>query len=369
MHASYFVRNASALASPALLVYPEKIRKNSAMAVAIAGSPDRLWPHVKTHKTARIVAIQQEAGIRKFKCATVAEAEMLAGCGVEEILLAYQPVGPAIPRLVQLCRRYPGVSLKLIVDDRRIATELSEAFAQAGLQVEVLLDIDPGMGRTGVPPDEKAAEFYLELGKLEGIVPGGFHCFDGHNTQEDPDQRMAAARECLAALDRLQGWVERKGGRVPRRVLGGTSTFPCYAKLEDVELSPGTCFLQDWNNLRRYRDIPFQPAALLLSRVVSKPASGRVTVDTGSKAIAADPPAERGVVFSAEGFKPLFQSEEHWVFEAQDAQRFQVGEELYILPTHICPTFALHQSVSVVDASGQWVDSWPVTSRDRKLTI
>jgi D-serine deaminase-like pyridoxal phosphate-dependent protein len=367
MDPSYRVRNSSALPSPALLVYPEKIRNNTARAVDIAGSPDRLWPHIKTHKTREITAIQQEAGIRKFKCATIAEAEMLARCGVKVVLLAYQPVGPNIPRLVELCRRYAEVSFLVIADDRRIAAELSKQFSGAGRKIEVLLDIDPGMGRTGLAPDEKAAEFYLELGKLKGIVAGGLHCFDGHNNQEDPEARLSAARKCLAALDRLQDRVQRRGGKVPRRILGGTSTFPCYAKLGNVELSPGTCFLQDWHNLKRYQDLPFQPAALLFSRVVSKPATGRVTVDAGCKAIASDPPAERGIVYSDEGFQPLFQSEEHWVFEVQDSQRFKVGDELYILPTHICPTFALHQSVRVVDASGDWVDSWPVLARDREL--
>jgi D-serine deaminase-like pyridoxal phosphate-dependent protein len=369
MDPSHRVRNASSLPSPALLVYPEKIRKNTALAVSIAGNSDRLWPHVKTHKTPEIVALQREAGIRKFKCATVAEAEMLAGCGVKAVLLAYQLAGPNIPRLVELCRRYADVSFLTILDDRGVAGELSAQFSRAGGKIEVLLDIDAGMGRTGVVPDEKAAELYLELGRLPGIEPGGFHCFDGHNNQEDPEARMSAARNCLAALDRLQGQVERKGGKVPRRILGGTSTFPCYARFGNVELSPGTCFLQDWNYLRRYRDMPFEPAALLFSRVVSKPATGRVTVDAGSKAIATDPPAERGIVYSAEGFKPLLHSEEHWVFETQEAPRFKVGDELYILPTHICPTFALHRSVQVVDASGRWVGSWDVTARDRKLTI
>jgi D-serine deaminase-like pyridoxal phosphate-dependent protein len=368
MDPSYRVRNSSALPSPALLVYPEKIRQNTALALNIAGGPDRLWPHIKTHKTPGIVALQREAGIRKFKCATVAEAEMLAGCGVQVILLAYQPVGPNIPRLVELGRRHEQVSFLTIVDDWKVATELSEQFSRAGGKIEVLLDIDPGMGRTGLAPDEQAAEFYLELGRLKGIVPGGFHCFDGHNNQEDPAARMSAARECLDSLDRLQDRVQRKGGKVPRRILGGTSTFPCYAKLGHAELSPGTCFLQDWNNLKRYRDLAFQPAALLFSRVVSKP-PGRITVDAGSKAIATDPPAERGIVYSAEGFKPLFQSEEHWVFEVQDSQRFEVGDELYILPTHICPTFALHHSVQVVDGVGDWVDAWPVAARDRKLSI
>jgi D-serine deaminase-like pyridoxal phosphate-dependent protein len=369
MDPSYFVRNSAALPSPALLVYPEKIRSNTAMAVSIAGKPDRLRPHIKTHKTEQIVHIQREAGIRKFKCATIAEAEMLARCGAKDVLLAYQPVGPAILRLGELCRAHADVSFQVIADDRRIAAELSEKFSQAGLKIEVLLDIDPGMGRTGVPPDDNAAEFYLELGKLKGIVPGGFHCFDGHNNQEDPEERMSAAEDCLAALNRLKDRVERKGGKVPRLVMGGTSTFPCYAKFEHLELSPGTCFLHDWNNLKRYKDMLFQPAALLFSRIVSKPGAGRITLDAGSKAIATDPPAERGIVFNAEGLKPLFQSEEHWVFEAEDCRRFKVGDELYILPTHICPTFALHQNVRVVAASGDWVDTWPVTARDRKLTI
>lgn len=369
MDASYLLRNSAKLPSPALLVYPEKIRQNTALAVSIAGGPDRLRPHVKTHKTEQIVALQQEAGIGKFKCATIAEAEMLARCGARDVLLAYQPVGPNIPRLLELCQAYEEVSFKAIVDDRNVAAELTGTFSRAGLRIELLLDIDPGMGRTGVAPDEKAAELYLALGKLKGTAPGGFHCFDGHHNQEDPEARMAAAQGCLAALERLQERVERSGGKVPRWVMGGTSTFPCYARLGRVELSPGTCFLQDWNNLQRYRDLPFVPAALLFTRVVSRSASGRVTLDCGSKAIATDPPAERGIVFSAEGFKPLFQSEEHWVFEVADSGRYKPGDGLYILPTHICPTFALHQYVRVVDSSGDWVDTWPVTARDREITI
>jgi len=369
MDASYLVRNSAELPSPALVVYPEKIRQNTARALSIAGGADRLRPHVKTHKTEQIVALQQEAGIGKFKCATIAEAEMLARCGVKDVLLAYQPVGPNIPRLLELSQTYEEVSFKAIVDDRWVAEKLSEAFRRVGLRIELLLDIDPGMGRTGVAPDGKAAELYLALGKLKGIAPGGFHCFDGHNTQEDPGSRMAAARDCLAALERLQEQVERRGAKVPRWVLGGTSTFPCYAELGRGELSPGTCFLQDWNNLQRYRDLPFAPAALLFTRVVSRPAAGRVTLDCGSKAIATDPPAERGAVFSAEGFRPLFQSEEHWVFEVPDSGKYKPGDELYILPTHICPTFALHQYVRVVDSAGEWVDTWPVTARDREITI
>ena len=369
MDGSYLVRNSSSLPSPALLVYPEKIKENTALAISIAGSPERLRPHVKTHKTAQIVRLQIEAGIGKFKCATIAEAEMLAECGVKDVLIAYQLVGPNIIRLLELCKKYGDVAFKVLVDDRRIAKVLSENLAAANLEIEVLLDIDPGMGRTGVAPDENAVEFYLELGKLKGIIPGGFHCFDGHNNQKDPGERMSAAKECMATLTRLKDKVERIGGRVPRMVLGGTSTFPCYAKYEPTELSPGTCFLQDWSYLERYKDMPFQPGALLFSRIVSKPGAGRVTLDAGCKAIASDPPGERGIVYSAAGFKSLFQSEEHWVFEVDSSESYNVGDELYILPTHICPTFALHQQVCVIDESGRWADSWNVTARDRKLRV
>lgn len=365
MDDTYLVRNSGELPSPSLLVYPRKIAENTERALEIAGGPERLRPHIKTHKTREILAIQRKAGIEKFKCATIAEAEMLASAGVKDILLAYQMVGPNAQRFSRLCAGYPDVRFETIVDDLEAARGLSSAAAALGVEMEVLLDIDPGMGRTGVRPDRDAAALYLEVCSLKGLKPGGLHCFDGHNNQQDPDTRMAAAEQCHREVAAVRNQVEAFGGVVPRLVMGGTSTFPCYARIGGIELSPGTCFLQDWNYLKRFEDLPFQPAALIFSRVISKPLDDRITLDTGSKAIATDQPVERGVILNLSDTKPLFQSEEHWVFETPNAQSIPIAAEAYLLPAHICPTVARHPLLYVIDEEGKWVDSWRVAARDR----
>lgn len=369
MDPTYVVKNSSTISSPALLLYLEKFKENTSSAISIAGDVKRLRPHIKTHKTKEIVALQQEAEIDKFKCATIAEAEMLAQCGVKDVLLAYPMVAPNITRFIKLCKTYSDVSFKVIVDNAQMTKTLSERVTEANLEIEVLLDLDIGMHRTGIVPDEKALELYQAIDRLDGLIPAGLHGYDGHNHIIDPDERCSAAKDCRELVKQLQEKIESRGLPVPRLVMGGTPTFPCYARFPDIELSPGTCFFHDWSYQKLYKDLPFQPAVLLLSRIISMPKPGLITLDLGSKAIATDSPGERGVILNVEGAKPTLQSEEHWVFEVSHAQDLQVGDELYIMPTHICPTFALHQEVYVIGESGAWEEIWPVTARDRRLTI
>ena len=94
MNPQYLIHDTSAIFSPALLFYKDIIRRNISQAIAVAGGVDRLRPHVKTHKTREIVRMELDAGISKHKCATLAEAEMLADCGAPDVLLAYPMVGP-----------------------------------------------------------------------------------------------------------------------------------------------------------------------------------------------------------------------------------------------------------------------------------
>src|SRR5690348_1017230 len=101
MNPQYPLRDPSAVLSPGLLFYKDLIRRNIARAVAIAGDPARLRPHVKTHKTREVTRMEMDAGITRHKCATLAEAEMLAGCGVPDVLLAYNLVGPNCPRMAR----------------------------------------------------------------------------------------------------------------------------------------------------------------------------------------------------------------------------------------------------------------------------
>src|SRR5438445_10338095 len=116
MNPQYFIADTSALYSPGLVFYKDLIHHNIAHAITIAGSPDRLRPHVKTHKTREIVRMQMEAGIQKHKCATLAEAEMLAQCGVPDIFLAYNMVGPNCARLAKLIKAFPESEFAVTAD-------------------------------------------------------------------------------------------------------------------------------------------------------------------------------------------------------------------------------------------------------------
>src|SRR5580700_11394912 len=123
----YELSNVSDVDSPALLIYPDRAEENVRRMIAIAGGPDRLCPHVKTHKLAELVAMQMALGITKFKCATIAEAEMVAGCGAPDVLLAHQPVGPKAHRLIELIKKFPRTAFATIVDDAGAIRALSDA--------------------------------------------------------------------------------------------------------------------------------------------------------------------------------------------------------------------------------------------------
>src|SRR5262249_10933879 len=125
MNPLYAVADTSTLLSPGLLFYKDVIRRNIALCLEMAGEPSRLRPHVKTHKTREIVRLELDAGIRKHKCATLAEAEMLADCGAPDVLLAYNLVGPNCARLARLVRTFPNTRFAVLADHPDGANALS----------------------------------------------------------------------------------------------------------------------------------------------------------------------------------------------------------------------------------------------------
>lgn len=372
MNAPYTIGDTSAIYSPGLIFYKELILHNIQHAVEIAGSPSRLRPHVKTHKTREIVRLELAAGISNHKCATLAEAEMLAGCGVLDVLLAYSLVGPNCGRMARLAAAYPGCRFSVLADNPAALDLLSEALVAAGQKIEVLLDVDVGQHRTGIAPCAEAVALYESIDRLPGLNPGGLHVYDGHNHQESPAQREAAVQAQIEPVLELRSNLERKGLPVPRLVVGGTPTFPIYARMDfpGLECAPGTCFLHDDGYSTHFPDLAgFTPAALLLTRVISRPTPTRVTLDLGYKAVASDPPAGKRLrLLNVADYEQVLQNEEHLVIESPNAASFRPGDELFAMPTHICPTCALHREAYVVD-NGQVVEHWRIAARDRVLTV
>jgi D-serine deaminase-like pyridoxal phosphate-dependent protein len=372
MDPRYLIRDTSSIFSPALIFYKDLIRQNVSRAIDLAGDRTRLRPHVKTHKTREISRMELEAGITKHKCATLAEAEMLASCGAPDIMLAYNLVGPNCRRMARLLQAFPRCRFSVTADHPRAVQQLSETIAAAGQTVDVLLDVDVGQHRTGIAPGPEAVALYEQIHKSPGLCAGGFHVYDGHNHQESFVERQAAAMRQLEPVLSLRKMVEPKGLPVPRFVLGGTPTFPVYARLDipGMELSPGTLILHDHGYGTHFPDLAaFVPAALLLTRVISKPTATRLTLDLGYKAVASDPPAgKRLILFDVPNYQAVLQNEEHLVIETPAAERYNPGDEVYAVPTHICPTCAMHQQAYVVD-NGQVTDRWQIIGRDRILTV
>ena len=371
MDPRYAIADTSQMLSPSLVIFREIVEQNLAETIRVAGGVERLRPHCKTHKMREVVQMQLAAGITRHKCATIAEAEMLATAGVKDILLAYNPVGPNIGRVVRFRKQFPDTRLIVTADHPEAIAELGRQLVAAGTDIEVLLDLNSGQNRTGVEPGPQAAELYQQLSSTAGIIPAGLHLYDGQNHQREPEVRRAAVRQCWESAARLRDALVERGFSVPKIVAGGTGSFPMYAEIDDpaIELSPGTLIFHDANYGATFADMNFTPAALLLTRVVSRPTADRVTFDLGYKAVASDPPAGRRLVLpDLPDAEMVLQNEEHLVVQTSRAAEFRPGDWTLAIPSHVCPTSALHRSAYVV-WDGKVQAEWEVVARDRMLTI
>lgn len=359
------VTNESEIPSPALLIVWEHVEENIRRMLVMAGGPERLRPHVKTHKLPQIVAYQVSLGITKCKCATIAEAEMCAAAGATDVLLAQPLVGPAVERLLHLQAGFPGVAFSALVDDPAVLDFVNTAAVAAGQSVELLVDLDVGQHRTGIAPDQ-AVPLYRHMAELPGIRAGGLHAYDGHLAQKNPEERTAACDLEFAEVQALRQQLLSEGMSVPRVVAGGTPTFPIHARRPDVECSPGTCVLWDAGYAQNLPDLDFLHAAVLLTRVISRPGSNRLCLDLGHKAVASEMPHPRVIFPQLPDSRAVGHSEEHLVLETERAAGFPVGTVIYGIPWHVCPTVALHNAIFLVK-NGRTVDEWQVVARARRI--
>lgn len=370
----YCLAQTGEIPSPALLVYRERVEENLRRMIAMAGGVAKLRPHLKTHKMPELIRLQVALGITKFKCATIAEAEMAAGCGVPDLLLAYQPVGPNVQRFVELVQSFPGTRFSVIGDAQEAISELASALSGRGVakggghSVDVLLDLDVGQHRTGISPGAEAIDLYQFIATCPTLRPGGLHAYDGHLHHSDPTARSVACEASFAPVGALREKLLERRLPVPRLVVGGTPTFPFHARRQGVECSPGTCVFWDAGYGSKLPDLEFLPAAVVLTRVVSKPGPNLLCLDLGHKAIASEMSHPRVCFLNLPDARAETHSEEHLVVETARAAEFRLGDCVYGLPWHICPTVALHAEAVVV-VKGAFQTVWKITARERRLTI
>lgn len=364
----YSVANTDTIDSPALLVYPDRVRENIRILKQFVPDTSRLRPHVKTNKCAEVCQMMMEAGIHKFKCATIAEAEMLALLKAPDVLLAYQPLGPKAIRLIELIKKFPGTSFSCVLDTADAATFLNEQAKKENIVAHVFIDLNVGMNRTGITPGD-AFPLFRVISTLSNLKFAGLHAYDGHLRDADLEERRKKCNDGFAGVEQLRQKIEKETNSTIVVVAGGTPSFPIHATRTDVECSPGTFIFWDSGYGNLLKEQPFLFAALVMTRIISLPTGETITTDLGHKAIASENPITSRVHFlNAPELQAIGHSEEHLVLKAPTGHGYRVGDVLYGVPYHVCPTIALHETMIPIDnhvASG----SWPVVSRKRKITV
>src|SRR5258706_13534533 len=154
------VSNINEVDTPVLIVFPDRVQKNIEILKSMLPDVKRLRPHVKTHKSVEVTKLLMQSGFTQFKCATIAEAEMLAEVKAPDVLLAYQPVGPKAERLAQLVSQFPKTIFSCLVDNLETAHHLNDIFHKINQKIRVYIDLNIGMDRSGINPGSEAEALY-----------------------------------------------------------------------------------------------------------------------------------------------------------------------------------------------------------------
>lgn len=364
----YEVDQLEKISTPSLLAYPERIEHNIQEMLRIAGSAEKLRPHVKTYKMAEVIQMQRAHGINKFKCATIAEAELLATTGAKDILLAMQPVGPNIARYFDVIDHFPDSSFSCLADHQNSADEIAKEGQKRNQKIGIFIDINNGMDRTGIVPAPGVIELFKHIASSPFLDAKGFHVYDGHLRIPDVNERKKACSEALQPVLDLKSALEKQGVKVSSIVVGGSPTFPAHAHREDVVLSPGTVLLWDAGYGSKFPDMNFKHAAILVTRLISKPKPNQFCLDLGHKALASEMPFPRVQFLNTNDFEQIGQSEEHFVVSVQHPEQYEIGDVFYAVPMHICPTIAKYPQVILIE-NHQVTGSWKVAARDHKITF
>lgn len=360
------IKNIEEIDTPALLIYKDRAKQNIEKAIALVHSIEQLRPHVKTHKLLEISEMMMESGIHKFKCATIAEAEMLGMAKAKDVLIAFPMVGPKIKRLQALKQKYLGTKFSCLIDNIDTAKDLSDEFIND--KTDVYIDLNVGMNRTGISSDN-ALNLYKNALNLSGINIIGIHAYDGHIHDSDVLQRKHKADKVFQLISLVQLEIEKFAEKKLKIVVGGSPTFSIHALAhEDVEVSPGTFIFWDAGYKETMPDFDFLWAGIIATRVISIINETNLCLDLGHKSIAAENPLPRIKFLSNDEIIPIGQSEEHLVVQVENTDKYAVGDVWYGVPIHICPTVALHKEVQIVE-NNTVIDAWKVIARDRKITV
>jgi len=358
------------LATPALVIDLDAMERNIATMAAHAKKNNiALRPHAKTHKCSEIAKRQIAAGALGICCAKLGEGEALAEAGVDSILLTSPVVTErGIARVMALNAKIG--ELRMTCDNASVAKRLDDAARAGGKKLRVVVDIDPGLGRTGIRPGEGAIALVEQVAKSEGLIFDGLQCYAGQvQHMESPNERRAASLNAMKELSALRDQLRAKGITIPLLSGGGTGTFDIDPDAKTLtELQVGSYIFMD----KQYNEVwekpgdrvPFEPSLFVQTTVVSANREGLATTDAGFKAFATD--AGNPAIFSGapEGANYFFFGDEQGgIFYPAQSGKLDVGAVINCIVPHCDPTVNLYdryhcvrgdvlESIWIIEARG-----------------
>lgn len=365
--------DADALLTPALVIYPDTVRHNvDTMLKLLDGNPARWRPHLKTAKLASVVQLLVEKRITTAKCATTLELLVACQCGMRDALVAYSHSGRNARRVAEIAAEFPAVQISAMVE----STEQISNWH--GTRVGLFIDVNSGMDRTGLPLSEvKGIAKVAETIEAAGLVFRGIHFYDGHATEIDLAERASKAHARYDELLRLLSELHSQGIAVGEVITSGTPALPAALSHSELwngaftcQVSPGTVVYNDASSLGQLpREYGFRAAALVITRVVSHPKPNVVTCDAGHKALSVDSGVPNSLVIGHPDLTPLKPSEEHLPLGVSGPARVPaIGEALYLLPRHVCPTVN-NFDWAVMAEDGKVLGLEPVSARGREPAL
>ena len=350
------------LDTPALCLDVEAVEANiKRMADYFRDSPVRLRPHAKTHKSPMLARMQLAAGAIGITCAKLGEAEILAAAGIEDILIANQIIGAGkIARLVNLAG-YTGVMVA--VDDAANVVELASAARAKGAWLRVLIEVDIGMGRCGVPPGEPTLELAQHIVASPGLRFEGLMGYEGHTVMiKDPDVRREKTEASLKLLVDTAGLLRHHGIPVSIVSSGGTGTYFITGQYPGItEIQAGSYITMD-GQYREEVGIDFAYGLTVLASVISVRGPDRVEIDAGLKTLTRDFGLPK--VIDPPGWELVGLSEEHGHLRRAGGAPLKPGDKVELVPNHGCTTINLHDEYHVL-RRGVLEAVWPIAARGK----
>jgi D-serine deaminase-like pyridoxal phosphate-dependent protein len=366
---SYRIENVESLLTPALVIYPEIVDRNIAATLRLLGGDANRWrPHLKTAKLGFIMKRLVSQDIVNAKCSTTVELAAACEAGMKDVLLAYAVVGPNARRVRQVEEQHPNVRISVLVEN------VDQIAAWSGSRIGVFVDVNPGMDRTGISQD--GIDAIINVVRTAGSQFRGLHYYDGHMSAPSLEEREKLAHKGYDRLMEIVSAVEHAGFPIEEVITSGTPAFPFaanYAPFKEGKFvhraSPGTVVYSDATSIKQLpAEWGYQPAALVVSTVVSHPKPNVVTCDAGHKSVSADAGVPTCTVAGRTDMIPLKPSEEHLPIEISGGEVPSIGELLYLIPRHVCPTVNNFDDAVIVE-KGRAVAVEHVTARGHEVPM